>query len=108
MANIKMILSDGMEIDLESMAGKSHAVLICDTARGFQRLWNKLTPEALSEVTITEDGETVSRIADLVLSGAQCVNNDDGTVTGHFYFDAGGYIPDEYAEAGRILLGEEG
>lgn len=105
---VQMILKDGTAIDLESMTGKSHAVLICPTAKAFQRLYNKLTPEAIEEVTITEDGEVVSRIGGLAVAGEQCMNNDDGTVTGHFYFDAGGYIPDDYAEAGHILLGEEG
>ena len=105
-----MILKDKTNIELEEMAGKRHAVVICNTDREFQRIWNRLKAnDNLSEVEITEDGVTVSRIADLVLAGTQTVTNpDNNTITGHFYFDAGSYIPDEYAEAGRILLGEEG
>lgn len=104
-----MILKDGTNIELEEMAGKKHAVMLCYTAKEFQRVWNRLTPENLSEVEIKEGDVTVNKIGDLVLFSAQAVTNPDtGKVTGHFYFDAGSYIPDEYAEAGRILLGEEG
>ena len=106
---IRMILKDGTSIELESMTGKSHAVVLCNTGEDFEEIWETMTPENLSEVEITEDGERTARIAELVLAGTQTrTNPDDNTITGHFYFDAGYYVPDEYAEAGRILLGEEG
>ena len=64
---------------------------------------------ALDAVSVTDGGTKIAEITGMQITGAQTVGNTEGTVTGHFYTRGGTYALDggEYAEAGRILLGEE-
>lgn len=43
------------------------------------------------------------------IAGTQTMVNSDGSITGHIYTQGSTYVLDggEYAQAGRILLGEE-
>ena len=104
---LKLILKDGTQIDLMDAGYTRHYVVKCADEAGFQEIWNKLTKENLSEIQITENGNTVHTITGSTLQGTQTVTNPDGTITGHFYLDGGEYVRDDYSEAGKILLGEE-
>lgn len=106
---LKLVLKDGTEIELKDAGYAKHFVVVCEDNSAFQEIWNKLTKDNLSEVQITEDGNTVQIVTGLTLNGTQTITNPDGTVTGHFYLDGGEYVRlgDEYSEAAKILLGEE-
>lgn len=106
---LKLVLNDGTNIELaEAGYNVNHCVVNCNDREEFQSVWNKLTPENLTEVQLTDNGNTVQIITGLNLNGTQTVANSDGTITGHFYFE-GGVVKqnDEYSEVGKILLGEE-
>lgn len=105
---LKLILKDGTGIELEEAGYTRHYVVSCKDAKTFQSIWNKLTEENLSEIQITEDGNTAHTIIGSELEGTQTVTNPDGTITGHFYLSGGEYKQpeDEYSEAGKILLGK--
>lgn len=103
---LQMVLKDGSEIDLIESGLTKHYVVKCDTEDDFVSLWKLMTPDNLSEVQITEDGTVIHIIEGMTLDGTQTVTNEDGSITGHFYMSGGSYKPDEYAEAGKILLGE--
>ncbi len=107
--DIKMILKDGTEVELVEAGVSKHFVVSCSSKTAFQKIWNKMTAENLSEFQITENGNTIQTITGATLQGTQTVNNSDGTITGHFYLDGGDFVQpeDEYSEAGKILLGEE-
>lgn len=107
---LKLILKDGTEVDIVEAGYTQHYVVTCADEAAFKGIWEKMTEDNLSEIQITEDGSTVHTITGSSLSGTQTVNNPDGTVTGHFYLTGGEYVQatDDYSEAGKILLGEEG
>lgn len=106
---LNLILKDGTEVELMEAGYTQHYVVACKDGKAFQRIWNKLTEENLSEIQITEDGNTAHTITGSKLEGTQTVTNPDGTITGHFYLSGGEYKQpeDEYSEAGKILLGKE-
>lgn len=104
--DLQMILADGTAISLIEASLTKHFLVLCDTEDDFVTLWEKMTPENLAEVQITEDGTVMQTIEGMTLEGTQTVINNNGTITGHFYMSGGTYKTDEYSEAGRILLGE--
>ena len=55
------------------------------------------------------DGQTIATITGMQIASTQTVANTDGSITEHIYTRGGTYDLDggEYAQAGRILLGEE-
>lgn len=106
--SLQLVLNDGSAIDIVEAGLTKHFVVTCADVEAFVAIWDKMTAENLSEVRITENGNTLHTIAGMTLNGTQTVENTDGTLTGHFYMDGGVYVEDEYSEAGHILLGEEG
>lgn len=108
LAELKMKLGTGEEIALAEF-GHDHIVMLCEDLEEFREKEDKIrTDGALDSVEVTSDGEKIAQITGLQITGAQTVGNTDGTVTGHFYMTGGTYdLGGEYAEAGRILLGEE-
>lgn len=104
---LKMILADASEIELVEAGATKHYVLLCADQAAFDAVWAKMTDGNLASIRVEEDGVTVQQIANARLSGTQTLNNEDGTITGHIYLTGGDFVPDEYSEAGRILLGEE-
>lgn len=105
---LKLILKDSTAIDLADAGyNNGHYVVNCANDAAFRTLCEKLTEENLSEIQVTEDGEILQAYRNSKLKGTQTINNDDGTVTGHFYLNEGERVRDEYADAGRILLGKE-
>ena len=90
---LKLVLKDGTNIPLEEAGYNiNHCVVNCNDRAAFQAIWNKLTPDNLSEVELTDNGNTVQTITGLKLNGTQTVENPDGTLTGHFYFGGGTVI----------------
>ena len=106
---LKLILNDSTEIELEEAGLSQHYVVLCSSRTAFQRLWALMTDENLAEIRIAEDDNVIQTIINSKLAGTQTVNNQDGTLTGHFYLTDGEYTQQdaEYTEAGKILLGEE-
>lgn len=105
---LQLILKDETAIDLVEAGLSKHFVVLCNDANAFKAIWDEMTEDNLSEVRITEYGETVRVITGMTLAGTQTIENPDGTITGHFYMQGGEYAEDEYAQAGRILMGEGG
>lgn len=105
---LQMILHDGTAIDLLEAGLSKHYVVHCDTEDDFVALWKQFTPENLTEVKISEDDTVTQTIEGMTLDGVQTVTNEDGSITGHFYLSGGTYKADEYSEAGKILLGDDG
>lgn len=104
---LKMILADESEIVIVEAGVTKHIVMLCADQAAFDAVWEKMTEENLASVRVEEDGVTVYQLVNVRLSGTQTLNNEDGTITGHFYLVDGEFVQDEYAEAGRILIGDE-
>lgn len=106
--SLKMTLGTGEEVVLAEF-GHNHLVVLCDNLAAFRTVEDKVIAEgALATVEVTDNDQTIAAISGMKLTGAQTVDNGDGSVTGHFYTTCGTYeLGGDYAEAGRILLGEE-
>ena len=102
-----LILADGTEIELADATYNKHYVVNCTNGDDFSEKRSAMTNENLSEVKILEDGEEVAHLIGLTLTSVQEVLNPDNTVTAHFYFTGGENATTKYAEAGKILLGED-
>lgn len=106
--SLQMVLKDYTAIDIVESGLSGHIVMQCADQEEFTEVWEQLASEAAEEYTITKNGDTVQAVTGATLNGTQTVTNQDGTLTCHFYLD--GEIvseSDEYAIAGRILMGEE-
>ena len=101
-----LLLADGTEIELADATFTKHYVVSCSDSADFAAKRALFTPSNLSDVKIYNDDIEVAHIAGLEFSGAQEVINPDETVTGHFYFYGGQNITADYAEAGKILIGD--
>lgn len=86
-----------------------HIVVTCGSLEDFRTIEDMMGEDgALDTVEAIADGQTIATITGMQISGAQTVANADGSVTGHIYTRGGTYeLGGEYAQAGRILLGEE-
>lgn len=109
---MKMILKDGTTIPIVDGSYTGAVVLIVDDRQALIGTWAQLTPDNLTEVRITRDDDTpLHTLHGVVIDSMQTVPNPDGTYTVHFYMSetVTGDIPTdaEYAQAGKILLGEE-
>lgn len=105
---LKMTLGSGEEISLAEF-GHNHIVVLCNGLAEFRAIEDKmLEAGALDSVEVADDDQRIAAITGMRLTGAQTIDNGDGTITGHFYMVGGTYDLDggEYAQAGRILLGE--
>lgn len=110
---MKLILRDGSEIELANFTSNSF-IFLCADEQEFYNIWNKMTPENLSRVKITDDSVAVLTLENLIFDSIQATYNINRTITGYIYFHGQEYVPDnmseqdrEYAEVGKILLGEE-
>ena len=86
-----------------------HIVVTCGSLEDFRTIEDMMGEDgALDTVEAIADGQTIATITGMQISGAQTVANTDGSITGHIYTLGGTYeLGGEYAQAGRILLGEE-
>ena len=108
MENLKMVLYDGTEMEIAEFALPIHVVILCASKDDALEKWESLTDANLTSVQIQQNGEALFAFRYAGLTGVQYILNADGTVTAHFYMDGErAETPDaEYAQAGRILLGE--
>lgn len=104
---ITLILANDAEMILSSATYNKHYVVNCISAAEWQTRRNMMTPENLSDVKLYDGGAEVAHITNLTLTGTQEVINSDGTITGHFYLSGGSNLTTDYAEAGKILMGDE-
>lgn len=109
---MKMILHNNTTIPIIDGSYSGAVVLICDTRQALMDTWAQLTPDNLQEVRIIKDDDTpLHTLHGAVVDTMQAVTNPDGTLTAHFYLSETltGDVPTdaEYAQAGKILLGEE-
>ena len=106
--SLQMILKDNTAIEIVESGLSGHIVMQCADQEEFNDIWAQLVTSAAEEYTISKNGETVQVVTGATLNGTQTVTNQDGTLTCHFYLD-GDIVTesDEYAIAGRILMGEE-
>lgn len=107
MSELKAVLHDGSEIGIEEFALPIHLTVICATREELMDLWDRLSTENLSELSIRKNGEVQQMFANVTLDGVQTIINADATLTVHFYMHGEGATDNEYIQAARILLGEE-
>lgn len=109
MNDVKLILANGEEVEVAGFSVPLAVVLNCKSNEDAVAVWQKLTPENLENVSVTQNGETVASFQYVTLTNAQFVLNDDGNVTAHFYMRGENAVKtdDEYVLAAKILLGEE-
>lgn len=109
---MNMTLHNGTKIPIVDGSYTGAVVLIVPDRQALMGIWDQLTPDALTEVRITKDDDTpLHTLHGAVVDSMQTVPNPDGTYTVHVYMSetVTGNIPTdaEYAQAGKILLGEE-
>lgn len=99
-------LSTDEEITISDF-GHGHIVLLCEDLGTFRTIEDKLH-SGFDSFTVEADGGIIASVSGAEITGAQTVCNSDGTITAHIYSSGGTYDLDggEYAQAGRILLGE--
>ena len=109
---MKLIFNDNSELEISNYTSGAF-IIQCNNKNEFFDIWsNKMTNENLSKVQITDGVAPILNMENLTFDGAQVVCNTDSTYTCYFYFHGQNYITIseedmEYAEVGRILLGEE-
>ena len=106
--SLQLILKDKTTIDIVESGLSGHIVMQCADQEEFNDIWLQIDSEAVREYTIEKDGAVVQSVNNATLRGTQTVTNPDGTLTCHFYLK-GDIVSEseEYAIAGRILMGEE-
>lgn len=105
---MKIILKDGSEVQVAQATYDGHYVVECQNRAAYNTIWNLFTTQNLADFKLTDnDNNLVERTLYIRLICTQAILNPDNTVTGHFYFSGGTKVPNEYEEAGRILLGED-
>lgn len=104
----KIKLNSGKTFDASEFAHE-HIVVECVDLEEFRSIEDMMSEDgALETVEAEADGQTIATITGMQISGAQTVANTDGSVTGHIYTKGGTYeLGGEYAQAAKILLGEE-
>ena len=105
--NLKLILKNNFTINLADASITQSFYVICQDKTQFIEIWNEMNPENLTEVKLMDGENIINLINNVTLTGVQILNSPDGTLTAHFYTDGGQFVINKYAEAGRILLGEE-
>lgn len=105
---MKIVLKDNTEIQVDQATYDKHFIINFDSVYDYQTTWGYFTTNNLADFTLYDDNdEVVKKIMYIRLSSTQAIINPDNTVTGHFYFTGGTEIPNEYEQAGKILMGEE-
>ena len=107
---LQLRLATNEEIGLSEFA-HGHLVFSCADISDWHAIEDKLREQgAVEDVTVTDNGATIAHITGTSIRGTQTVENRGGGITAHVYTEGGLYDLDsgEYAEAGRILMGEEG
>lgn len=103
---MKIVLADNSEIEVSQATYDGHCVVNYQNRQAYQADWDKFTAEDLADFKLYDGDNLVKRVLYIRLSSTQAIINPDNTITGHFYFTDGLTMPNEYEEAGKILLGE--
>ena len=112
MSVFKIKLRDGTEYQLADGDIGSKFSIVCNSKEVFLGIWQTMTNENLSEVTVTIDGNILTVMKYLILDGTQAIFSPTGTIMGLFYFHGAEYntpvqpYDEDYIEAAKILLGE--
>jgi hypothetical protein len=105
---VKIVLKDGTEIQIAQATYDGHYVIDCANRAAYDAVWDNFTTENLEDFRLVDNNDNmVLRVLYIRLTSTQAILNPDNTVTGHFYLSGGTVLPNEYEQAGRILLGEE-
>lgn len=112
MEQLKMALGDGSEVALAGFALPLSVIVKCASISEMAEVWERLHTDACtSRVEILREGAVCGTYFGVKSEGAQILEDGDGGLTVHFYMrDSGGgqtELENEYAQAARILLGEE-
>ena len=112
MSTFKIQLRDGTEYQLADGDIGSKFSIICPDKETYISIWQTMTDENLSEVTVKADNNILMVMRYIILDGTQAIFSPTGTIMGLFYFHGAEYIPitpeeSDYIEAAKILLGEE-
>ena len=112
MSVFKIKLRDGTEYQLADGEIGSKFSIICPDKTTYLSIWQTMTNENLSKVTVTVDDDFLTVMQYLILDGTQAVLSPTGLIMGIFYFHGAEYstvepVDSEYVEAAKILLGEE-
>ena len=85
MNNDKVVLKDGTEIALESSQGIGALRIAVNSKQEACALWERFTSDNLKQVAIkNQDGLTIGRYQDMVLSQFQGEERGDGSVLATF------------------------
>lgn len=112
MEELKMVLGDGKEIKIAGFALPLSVTANCESMAEMSEIWEQLHMDvSMSRIEILRDGAVCGTYFDVKTDGAQVIKNGDDTLTVHFYMQDSGSgqteLENEYAQAARILLGEE-
>lgn len=104
---MKIILSDGSVVEVESITLEPHFVIQAADRAAFLNVWDKLTPDNLLKIDIYNKDSFVTSYEFCELVGTQIMFNGDGTLTAHFYL-TGSIVPGvdpDYKAAYEMLTG---
>ncbi|SHK33214.1 hypothetical protein [Hespellia stercorisuis] len=108
---MKMILSDGTEVQIEDSLLSGSIIVKSETKEELMETWDMLTPDKLYKVDIVQKEDVIRSMHGVCIDSVQIVINPDGTLTTHFYIretSTGSMSKDsDYVKAAKILLGEE-
>ncbi len=112
MEELKMVLGDGSEIEIVGFALPLSVSVNCAAMTEMVGIWERLHMDTcMSKIEIQRDGAVCGTYFGVGTDGVQVIKNGDGTLTAHFYMQDSGNgqieMENEYAQAARILLGEE-
>ncbi len=112
MEELKMVLGDGSGIEIVGFALPLSVTVNCESMAEMAEIWERLhMGTSMSKIEILRDSVVCGTYFDVKIDGVQVIKNGDDTLTAHFYMrDSGSSqteMENEYAQAARILLGEE-
>lgn len=109
MNELKLALTSGTQIVIAEFSLPCHIVIACADKEDMQTIWGLLSDEELVDAAIYQGDNRILNISNASVVGTQTVSNTDGSLTAHFYLDGevASAADSEYADAAKILLGEE-
>lgn len=104
-----MHLANGAEVRLNEFTLPMHGVAVYADMTALTNVYAQFTAANLSQISISQDGETIQKLTNVSLESMQVVTNGDRTITAHFYFSGTteNAHDADYVQAAKILLGEE-
>lgn len=105
---VLMHLANGAEVKLNEFILPMHGVAVYADMTALTNVYSQFTTANLSQISVSQDGETIHQLTDVSLESMQVVNNGDDTITAHFYFNGKteNVHDADYIQAAKILLGE--